>query len=217
VVTLKIFWKLFPLLLVLAVYLALITGIYIPLPPLFIWLTYILGVMFATMSLFFNRTRLVLAALSVLLTYGLIREGLQASLNQSAVYMLFLAANVLYVLNIILCAVYRERGWLSLWSLSRLLLVLVPYLLLINPVSAGLMASLHQIIMPWISPITTEHYWVSNFWLWLHMGGGLLVIGIAIFKRTSIEAGLALVWLTGVFIFYDFSKPQICSSWKAGS
>ena len=210
-VTLKIFWKLFPLLLVLAVYLALITGISIPLPPLFIWLPYILGVMFAAMSLFFNRTRLVLAALSVLLTYGLIREGLQASLNQSAVYMLFLAANVLYVLNIILCAVYRERGWLSLWSLSRLLLVLVPYLLLLNPVSAGLMASLHQIIKPWISPISTEHYWVSNFWLWLHMGGGLLMIGIAIFKRTSIEAGLALVWLTGVFIFYDFSKPQISS------
>ena len=210
-VTLKIFWKLFPFLLVLAVYLALITGISIPLPPLIVWLPYILGVMFASVSLFFNRTRLVLAALSVLLTYGLIREGLQASLNQSAVYMLFLGANALYVLNIILCAVYRERGWLSLWSLSRLLLVLVPYLLLLSPVSQGSMASLHQIIKPWLSPITTEHYWVSNFWLWLHMGGGLLVIAIAIFKRTSIEAGLALVWLTGVFIFYDFSKPQISS------
>lgn len=210
-VAFKIFWKLFPLLLVLTVYSALIAGVSAPLPELMVWLPYILGGMFAAVSLFFNRTRLALAALSVLLTYGLIQEGLQASLNQSQVYMLFLGANVLYVLNIILCAVYRERGWVSFWSLSRLLLVLVPYLLLLNPASEGVMASVYQIIKPWLRPVTEEHYWVNNFWLLLHLGGGLLVIWIAILKRTSTEAGLALVWLTGVLVFYDFSKPQISS------
>lgn len=216
---LHIFWRALPALTVFVVYLVLGHPFVDSVAnQMTVALPYYLCVALLFISLTFNRSRLALASVNICMAYAFIQNGLQSSLSLPDTMMLYIATSMLFCLHLLLIGIYRERGSLSFWGVSRLLLVIGSYLPFWWLYKSGYAAviGIHveglysdSINNFWLNPSNPERRWMTPLWLGYFSLTGLGLFIIAAWKRSSIEFALVVVWLSGFLVFYDFAEPKI--------
>lgn len=216
---LQIFWRALPALTVFVIYLTLgHPFIDAAANQMTAALPYYLCVALLFISLTFNRSRLALASVNICMAYAFIQNGLQTSLSSADTRMLYAATSMLFCLHLLMISFYRERGSLSLWGVLRLVFVIGSYIpfwwLYKSGYAATIILKLETIFSPnfnefWLNPIDSARRWVTPFWLAYFSLTGAGLVGMAIWKRSSIEFALIVAWLTGFLVFYDFAEPKI--------
>ena len=210
---LKFLWKLIPFLIVACAYslLQLEYGekwadlIHTSLP-------YLMSALLLLVSLIFNRSRLALGSINACLAYAFIQNGMQQPYTESTTQLLFIGNAVLFSWHLCLTAFYREKGSISSWGISRLMLVIGSYVVLWFAVRDGYADALYPALQPYISNQENSRAWLSLALLVSQLASGLLLLVITLWKRTSTETALLAAWLTGNAIFYDFSISGISTT-----
>ncbi|WP_157678229.1 GGDEF domain-containing protein [Oleiphilus messinensis] len=172
-------------------------------------LPYYLSGALILISLTFNRSRLALASVNICLAYAVIQQGLQAALTEQSNLYLYHATVILFGLHLALIGIYRERGSLTGWGIIRVFFIVSSYLLVWWIYRSGYADAVFRLALEYTHPLITDKYWITPLWLASFLFTGLILMIVAIWKRSSIEFALLVSWLTGHLVFYDFSEPLI--------
>ncbi len=171
-------------------------------------------------SLTFNRSRLALASVNVCLAYAFIQNGLQSSLQETANLLLYTVTVMLFCIHLCLISLYRERGSLTIWGISRVLLIFGSYLSLWWLFRGGYADTTYHSIEPLLHDsfmeqanifpeLTVSRPWITRAWVMTFLLSGVFLVTVSVIKRSSIEFALVLGWLSGMFVFYDFARDDI--------
>ncbi|MFD2229603.1 GGDEF domain-containing protein [Alkalimarinus sediminis] len=209
----KYLWKLVPFSIVVCAYLLLqfewtkqwTSSIHSSLP-------YLMSAMLLLVSLIFNRSRLALGAINACLAYAFIQNGMQKPFSESSTQLLFIGTAILFSWHLCLTGFYRERGSISSWGVSRLLVIIGSYFALWVIVRDGYLDALHPFIEPYLYTHGSQRAWLGLALLISQFGSGLLLLALTLWKRTSTETALLAAWLTGNAIFYDFAMSGISTT-----
>ena len=175
-------------------------------------LPYLMSALLILVSLIFNRSRLALGAINACLAYAFIQNGMQKPFTESSTQLLFIGTAVLFSWHLLLTGFYRERGSISGWGVSRLLVIIASYFTLWVFVRDGYLDSLYPAIEPYISTDKHDRAWLGTALLLSQLGSGTLLLALTLWKRTSTETALLAAWLTGNAIFYDFAVSGISTT-----
>ncbi len=209
----KYLWKLVPFSIVFGAYLLLqfdwssqwVGKIHTSLP-------YLMSALLLLVSLIFNRSRLALGAINACLAYAFIQNGMQTPYAEPSTQLLFIGNAILFSWHLCLAAFYRERGSVSGWGLFRLFLIIGSYIVLWVGVRDGYLDALHPILAPYLINQHNDHSWVGSALLLSQLLSGIVLIALALWKRTSTETALLAAWLTGNAIFFDFALNAISTT-----
>ena len=172
---------------------------------------YVLGGVLLCFAAMFNRGRFIAPIVITLFTYWFIRTRLQSPLSQPEIQSLFVGLNVLFCLQLLFSAVVPEKGLMTRFGCSFLVILGAGDLLLWFWGDSYFWMSIWQgIALPeYIS--FDDHYWLNSLVLLSH-GFTLLVLSImAIWRRTAAEFALLLCWLVGFVVFVDFASAEVSS------
>ncbi|UZE95267.1 GGDEF domain-containing protein [Alkalimarinus alittae] len=172
-------------------------------------LPYLMSALLVLVSLIFNRSRLALGAINACLAYAFIQNGMQKPFSESSTQLLFIGNAILFSWHLCLTGLYRERGSISRWGVSRLLVIILSYLILWVLVRDSNLDALHLAIESYITTQDQQRTWLSLGLLLSQLGSGIVLLALTLWKRTSTETALLAAWLTGNAIFYDFAVADI--------
>lgn len=175
-------------------------------------LPYLMSAILLLVSLIFNRSRLALGAINACLAYAFIQNGMQKPFSESSTQLLFIGTAILFSWHLCLTGFYRERGSISSWGVSRLLLIIGSYFVLWVIVRDGYLDTLYPVIEPYINTHQNDRAWLGLALLLSQLGSGTLLLVLTLWKRTSTETALLAAWLTGNAIFYDFAVSGISTT-----
>lgn len=172
---------------------------------------YLLAVVLLGFASMFNRSRFMAPVLIALFVYHVIRERLQAPLSQEAVMALFTGLNFLFCSQLVLSAVWPEKGMFNRMGFSFLgLLSLGCSVLWFYGTSKQW--------MDWLSALESQkqiyissHYWITEALLVSHAFTFSVLLLFSVFRRSTADFALLLTWFAGVLVFSDFSLLNVSS------
>jgi diguanylate cyclase (GGDEF)-like protein len=208
----SLIWRFLPLLILLAAFLVarfnpvtfIDTGILLALP----YLLSFLVLVFASM---FNRSRFIAPVLIALFAYYVIRERLQVPLSRDTVMALFAGLNLLFCAQLLLTALWPEKGMFNRMGVTLLALLLSGSVLFWFFADSAVWISGLSQLQAYNNALFTTHYWITEAWLITHGLTLSVLLLFSVFRRSKADYALLLTWLAGVLVFIDFSLLNVSS------
>ena len=205
-------WRLLPLIILLAAFLlARFFSISFIDLELLRAMPYLLAAVLLGFASMFNRSRFMAPVLIALFVYHVIRERLQAPLSQEAVMALFTGLNLLFCAQLLLSAVWPEKGMFNRMGFSFLSILLIGCALL-------WFYGTSRVWMDWLLALESQqkiyissHFWITQALLTAHAATFFLLLLFSAFRRSTADFALLLTWFAGVLVFSDFSLLNVSS------
>jgi len=209
---LAISWRLFPLIIVLIAFvfarLGNLNAIDIEVLRA---LPYLLACVLFGFASMFNRSRFMAPIVIAVFAYHFIRERLQVPLVQQEVMAMYAGLNVLFCIQLTLSSIVPEKGMFNrIGGLFVLVLLSGDALLWYYGSSQAWLTWLSGVESQQVS-LFEKQYWLTKFLLFMHGVTLVVLVGVAAIRRTVADFALLLTWLTGVFVFFDFSLVEVSS------
>jgi len=172
-------------------------------------LPYILGSLTVLLGYGFNRSRILLTGLNLTLCYWMIRTGLQTSINQPEVFVLFSALSLLLPVNQMLISTYHERGCLNPVGVTRVTIVAAGYLLLYLLLQNGSLAQLLPELPVMLLEMVRHGLFLSEAAAILFGLSMVLSLVMLAVRKDNTDAAVTGVLLTAIIVFAWFNVNHI--------
>lgn len=172
---------------------------------------YLLTLVAALLGYSFNRSQVVLGALNLCCAYFLIQTGLQTSLDEAHTYVLFSLLSLLLPLHTGVIAIYRERGLVTPFGISRIAAVVITYLLLYiyweNRELGYLLANLPMVTLEMVR----HDLYLSQAAAIILALSAIPAIVALIVRSTHTEAAILASLISAATLLAFFDQPMISS------
>lgn len=177
-----------------------------PLEGLLVWGPAMLLFLGATLSLTFNRGRMMVAALSLGSAYLAHQFNWLDTLDAFPGRGVYAAACVLVPLNLVTLSLLQERGVFTLFGMRRMLALLLQIALVVWIVASGQTALVERLFAFELNlPLPASP--LPDLAMLAMLGGGLFIACRAAVRRSALDAGLAGALLAFALACHHFHEP----------